>query len=340
MSEIHAEQEPESLTYLFCALAEKRITTVQYIHSSLKWPTRAGPMTRTPIQHSLQHSNAESERRVSDEEIPTIETEHRLQTSLTFPIRTSSLENSVLKGQYVADVDTKSDAKEYVQVSPCIPVQFLCAFKALPIDSISFQDCAPDVQDFLSVHTSSTGYVIKPLITHDDEEHRESDFQQTRDWLAELCIEEQSRADWEPEYVLPATENVPLEPAMDTEILEPITMGLGPRPNEQRNQTRICKDIIAELRRPPKSPYTWYPEGKEEAGGGEARSIETYEELHAILQIWNRSVSVVEDQDKKREDLLLALRERERMLDDIRYRSRSPEHLQKQYVRLLEALCA
>ena len=297
-------------------------------------------MTRTPIQHSLQHFDVDSQRGFSDKETPALETEQCLHTSLTLPARTSSLENPVLKGQYATDVDTESDTKRYAQVSPCIPVQFPWAFKTLPIDPISFQDCCPDVQHFMNVHTSSTGYVIDPLITHDDEEHRESDFQETRDWLAELCKEEQSKADWEPEYVLPAIENVPLEPAMDTEILESITMGLGPRPDEQKNQTRICKDIIAELRRPLKSPHTWYSEGGEEAGGGEARSIETYEELHAILQAWNRSVSVVENHDKKREDLLLALRERECMLDDIRYRSRSPEHLQKQSVHMLEALCA
>jgi hypothetical protein len=94
------------------------------------------------------------------------------------------------------------------------------------------------------------------------------------------------------------------------------------------------------LRQPAKSPYTWFPEGQEEAASGEARSIETYEELHAILQAWNRSTSVIEDQDKKREGLLHVLRDRERVLDDVLYQSRSPVHLQNQSVLLMEALCA
>jgi len=147
----------------------------------------------------------------------------------------------------------------------------------------------------MNLHTLSTSYVTSPFIAHDHEANHESDFQEIRDWLTELRKEEQLKVDWKPEYLLPATKNVSLEPAMDTEILGPIMMGLGPRPDQQRYQTRMFKDIIAELRRPPKSPYTWFPEGQEEAAGGETRSIETYEELHAILQAWNRSMSVIEE---------------------------------------------
>jgi hypothetical protein len=293
-------------------------------------------MIRTLIQDARQDSDAELQRG----ETPTPETKHYLQNSLTFPTQASSLATPIPKHQYVAGLDNEPDAKHYTNVPPYIPVQFVCAFNSITSNPISLEDYKLNVHDSMNLHTLSTSYVTSPFIAHDHEANHESDFQEIRDWLAELCKEEQLKVDWKPEYLLPATKNVSLEPAMDTEILGPIMMGLGPRPDQQRYQTRMFKDIIAELRRPPKSPYTWFPEGQEEAAGGEARSIETYEELHAILQVWNRSMSVIEDQDKKRENLLHALRERERMLDDVRYQSRSPEHLQNQSVLLMEALCA
>jgi hypothetical protein len=186
-------------------------------------------MIRTLIQDARQDSDAESQRG----ETPILEAEHRLQNSLTFSIRASSLANPITKHQYVAGLANESDAKHYTNVPPYTPVQFVFAFNAITSNPISLKDCKLDVHPSMNLHTQSTSYVAGPFIAHDHEVHHESD-QEIRDWLAELCREEQLKVNWKLEYLLHATKNVSLETAMDTEILEPITMGLGPRPDEQR----------------------------------------------------------------------------------------------------------
>lgn len=153
----------------------------------------------------------------------------------------------------------------------------------------------------------------------------ESTLSTTRNWLEELCNEEQSKADSEPEYhfqrvvrhpegaELPSFSgaesihrdgltDILVKPpglALKIEIVDRISRGEGPR------DTRY-NDLLAPLRLNSDSPDRAIP-----------YCTETYRQLYDVLQKWNKHVGSILDLSAEREELLEALNERAQLISKI-----------------------
>ncbi|KAF1950035.1 hypothetical protein CC80DRAFT_539882 [Byssothecium circinans] len=140
---------------------------------------------------------------------------------------------------------------------------------------------------------------------------------EARGLLAALCEEEDSQTGWEPEYILDRHASVRglrkgsrddqverrLDLTQGLEALKRIAKGQGPRVKEY-------EDLLAPLRR---------PVAEEDVQSNASSYIEeTYEEMLQVLLAWNRSVAPIEELAEQRQELLSALEERNRLIDDAR----------------------
>lgn len=274
--------------------------------SPLEQHGRAKSLTRVVVQGALQHTGAEDQVHISTDIASTslstpdhvqkpLSTPDGLQIPSTEEILNLSLADPVLDSRQSVDVEAHS---------PC---------PSGPGSSItSFFEGHEDVSD-----------------------PPDPAFQDMRNWLALLCEEEQSKVDWtpSPEHVLPAADRVPPEPRIDSEILELIQMGLGPRPDEHE-----IEDLVATLRQTLRLPET--PEQKVGRGGVPKTRRETYEELKAVLQEWNQAVSSLETTLEARRELVLVLDERRCLFERMLHGTQVPEELSEQSARLMQVLYA
>jgi hypothetical protein len=136
----------------------------------------------------------------------------------------------------------------------------------------------------------------------------EPSLQEARNNLKVQCEEQQSMADWELEYPhQPASHRPSFIPGfvVGMATLKRIAQGQGPRPKEY-------DDLIAPFRRP--------VEDEDSKSNASSYIEETYEEVLQILLEWNKSVSLVQDLERERQELLDALDERNRFVDDAQKR--------------------
>ena len=158
---------------------------------------------------------------------------------------------------------------------------------------------------------------------HSIEEPSDSVFQDMRDFLALLYTEEKPSLDETPEYTLPLADRTQLEPAMDTEVLNPIRLGLGPRPSDKE-----MDDLVAGLRQHAR------PERNEDL----EEPMETYEELIEILQGWNIRVCPGVEDEEARKELLNALDDRQRLIDAVLHKKHDIRDVHEQCSSLIQAL--
>lgn len=282
---------------------------MQTLNSPLERRGCAKPLARVIVQDALQHSGIEDQVQISTDIASTsLSTPDLVQKHLSTPHVEEDLQiPSTEEILNLSLVDPVLDPRQSFNVEAHLPCP------SAPASSITtFFEGHEDVSDL-----------------------PDPAFQDMRNWLALLCEEEQSKVDWtpSPEHTLPAADRVPPEPGIDTEILELIEMGLGPRPDEHE-----IEDLVAKLRQTLQLPETL--EQKEERGGAPKTRSETYEELKAVLQEWNLAVSSLEVILEARRELVLVLDERRRLFERMLHGSRVPEELSQQSTRLMQVLYA